>query len=218
MDERKRYCKNCGAEVIPDSKYCARCGTSFENILALDSQPQEISPVGQPKKRSRNWLVALVVVLLVVGVIAGIALIGNFTTSAGNTDYSSYYNSFSGQGWTITSPFIKGTDSQGNAAYIGVMRNETGNYSLSFVIHVFDTQSAAQNDYTTQVTRSISQGYTTADLSQLGNSSVGSTRMGVNVSSEWGGFASSSTFTRVTCGYDGNINKWVMCLDTNAVA
>jgi len=27
MDERKRYCKNCGAEIVPDSKYCSRCGT-----------------------------------------------------------------------------------------------------------------------------------------------------------------------------------------------
>ena len=116
------------------------------------------------KKTPRKWLVALVVVLLVVGVIGGIALIGNFTTSAGNTDYSSYYNSFSGQGWTITSPFIKGTDSQGNTAYLGTMRNDTGNYSVTSVIHVFDTESAAQNDYTTQVTSSISQGYTTVDL------------------------------------------------------
>jgi hypothetical protein len=27
MDERKKYCKNCGAEIIPDSNYCSRCGT-----------------------------------------------------------------------------------------------------------------------------------------------------------------------------------------------
>jgi hypothetical protein len=34
MDERKRYCKNCGAEVIPHSNYCSRCGTgqSKDNI------------------------------------------------------------------------------------------------------------------------------------------------------------------------------------------
>jgi uncharacterized membrane protein YvbJ len=26
MDERKRYCENCGAEIIADSKHCSRCG------------------------------------------------------------------------------------------------------------------------------------------------------------------------------------------------
>jgi uncharacterized membrane protein YvbJ len=112
MDERKRYCKNCGAEIIPDSDYCSRCGTGVEYTPLRVSQPQETSSVDQSQKTPRKWLVALVVVLLVVGVIGGIALIGNFTTSAGNTDYSSYYNSFSGQGWTITSPFIKGTDTK----------------------------------------------------------------------------------------------------------
>ncbi len=37
--------------------------------------------------------------------------------------------------------------------------------------------------------------------------------MGVNVSTEWGVYSSSSTFTRITYGYDTSINKWVMCLD-----
>jgi hypothetical protein len=207
MDERKRYCEKCGVANMTDSIYCARCDRAFENIPPPVSQ--------RPKqKTSRNWLIGLVVVLLVVGVIDAIGLVGYFTTSAGNTDYSSYYNSLSAQGWTIPSPFIKATDNNGNAAYIGVMKNESGNYSLSYVLHVFDTESAAKNDYTAQVTHSISQGYTTANLSQLGGSEVGSTRMGAYVSAEWGSNTSSSgTFMRITSGYDTTINKWVMCLE-----
>jgi len=94
VDERRRYCENCGAAIITDSIYCTRCDQAFENTLPPVSQPRK-------QKTSRNWLIALVAVLLVVGVIDGIALVGYFTTSAGNTDHSSYYNSFSAQRWTI---------------------------------------------------------------------------------------------------------------------
>jgi hypothetical protein len=30
MDERKKYCKNCGAEVRADSKHCSRCGIDLK--------------------------------------------------------------------------------------------------------------------------------------------------------------------------------------------
>jgi len=204
MDERRRYCENCGAAIISDSIYCTRCDAAFENIPPPVSQPSK-------QKTSRNWLIALAIILLVVGVIDGILLFNYFMARAETTDYSSYYNSLPAQGWTITSPFTKGTYSNGNAAYSGVITNDTAKYSLSYAIHVFDTESAAKNDYAVQVTHSLSQGYTTADLSQLGGSEVGSTRMGAYVSAEWGSNTFSSTFVRITFGYDNTINKWVVC-------
>ena len=98
MDERKRYCEICGAAIVTDSIYCTRCDIAFEQIPLPVSQPPK-------QKTSRNWLIALVVVLLVVGVIYGIALVGYFATSAGNTG-NSYYNSFSAQRWTIIGAFL----------------------------------------------------------------------------------------------------------------
>ena len=41
MDESKRYCKNCGAEIRADSNYCSRCGIGFDNTA---------SPVSELKK------------------------------------------------------------------------------------------------------------------------------------------------------------------------
>jgi|GEM_PF-6309043 len=204
MDERKRYCENCGVVIISDSIYCARCELALENVPLPVSRPPK-------QKKSRNWLIGLVVVLLVVSAIDAVGLVGYLTASTGSTDYSSYYNNLGAAGWTITFPFVKGTDSNGNAAYMGVMRNESGNYSLSYVIHIFDTENEAKNDYSAQVTHSISQGYTTADLSQLGGSEIGGTRMGAYVSAEWGSNTVSGTFVRIALGHDNTINKWVVC-------
>jgi len=46
-DESKRNCVNCGTELIPNSNYCPRCGTGFNNTLSPISgtqadQPQEL--------------------------------------------------------------------------------------------------------------------------------------------------------------------------------
>jgi predicted RNA-binding Zn-ribbon protein involved in translation (DUF1610 family) len=46
MDERKRYCKHCGAEIIIDSKYCSRCGTGLNSAGSPVSQPQKTSRKG----------------------------------------------------------------------------------------------------------------------------------------------------------------------------
>ncbi len=91
----QKNCRNCGAPNLLDAKFCANCGLDFDYSPLLVSEPRETSPVSQPRKtlpvsqpqkKSRSWLVALVVILLVVGIIGGIALIGNFMTSAGNTN------------------------------------------------------------------------------------------------------------------------------------
>jgi uncharacterized membrane protein YvbJ len=43
MDGRKRYCKNCGAEIRADSKHCSRCGIGFDNTPSPVSAPQKTS-------------------------------------------------------------------------------------------------------------------------------------------------------------------------------
>ena len=46
MDERKRYCKNCGAEIIPDSNYYPRCGIGVDYMPLRANQPQKTSRKG----------------------------------------------------------------------------------------------------------------------------------------------------------------------------
>jgi len=43
MNESKRYCKNCGAEIRAGSKHCSQCGIGFDNTP---------SPVSELKKGS----------------------------------------------------------------------------------------------------------------------------------------------------------------------
>jgi uncharacterized membrane protein YvbJ len=76
MEERRRYCKNCGAEIAVNSNYCSRCGIGFDNTQ---------SPVSGVKTyRKIAWAVTfwMLAMFVIVGVFAGLEVGKNPLTQA----------------------------------------------------------------------------------------------------------------------------------------
>jgi len=87
------FCTQCGTQVLPDSKFCAKCGAALPempDILEIDKEePTESDSVKPPKqsapplKRATigpsgvgGWLMLLVATLTVLGPLLGAARIG----------------------------------------------------------------------------------------------------------------------------------------------
>jgi len=172
--ETSQYCENCGVEIMPDSDYCSRCGTGVNYTFLEVSQPQKKlrvsqrqgnSRVSQPQKKSRKRLIALVAVLVVVVLVGGIALLAY---SAGNTDYSSHYNSIWEQN-VIEKPFYKTTSENGNVMYVGLVRNSNassivaGGNTITF--ELVSSQSDAAAIYQNTVTTAANNGYNSTPVS-----------------------------------------------------
>jgi hypothetical protein len=76
MEERRRFCKNCGAEIAANSKYCSGCGLGFDNTQ---------SPVSGVKTyRKIAWAVTfwMLAMFVIVGVFAGLGMGKNPLTQA----------------------------------------------------------------------------------------------------------------------------------------
>lgn len=85
-------CKNCGASISPEQKYCPSCGAAIgEAIKAVESTP---SP--KPKKKGRN----IILIVLGIFVVVCVCLIGVVAIFGGN-----------GESDTIAQPQTISTDS-----------------------------------------------------------------------------------------------------------
>ncbi len=91
------FCGKCGNELLPDEKFCGVCGTSIsESGGTLVSPPTGVTQppvIGTatsvesvinrqsagtpgPGKRSRNFLIPIIIAIIIIGVIAAVLLVG----------------------------------------------------------------------------------------------------------------------------------------------
>lgn len=59
------YCKNCGAQITNDAKFCPKCGTAVGQTISNIPNPE--IPVKQKKPiTKRFWFWAIIVVILIL--------------------------------------------------------------------------------------------------------------------------------------------------------
>jgi hypothetical protein len=64
------YCKNCGAKIADDAKFCTECGTAVDQRGQQDAPKPTTPPIIQKRKKpitSRFWFWAVIVIVLYLG-------------------------------------------------------------------------------------------------------------------------------------------------------